>query len=57
MFIYLDTLITGKNEIIEEIRIIIAAGNRYYYRLQHLFKSRAEQNVKHDPQLKIVKLC
>jgi hypothetical protein len=39
-FKYLGSLITKKNEIGEEIKMRIAAGNRCYYGLQHLFRSR-----------------
>jgi hypothetical protein len=44
-FKYLGSLITKKNEIGEEIKMIIAAGNRCYYGLQHLFRSRTVRGI------------
>jgi hypothetical protein len=44
-FIYLGSLITKKNEIGEEIKMIIAAGNRCYYGLQHPFRSRTVSRI------------
>lgn len=39
-FKYLGTLITQNNEIQEEIKTRIQAGNRYYFGLSMMFKSR-----------------
>jgi hypothetical protein len=44
-FKYLGSLITKKNEIGEEIKMRIAAGNRCYYGLQHLFRSRTVSRI------------
>jgi hypothetical protein len=38
-------LITKKNEIGEEIKMRIATGNRCYYGLQHLFRSRTVSRI------------
>jgi hypothetical protein len=38
-------LITRKNEIGEEIKMRIAAGNQCYYGLQHLFRSRMVSRI------------
>lgn len=38
------TLIDPKNEIIEEMKPRISAGNRPYCSLNHMFRSRAENN-------------
>jgi hypothetical protein len=43
-FKYLGSLITKKNEIGEEIKTRIAAGNRCYYGL-HLFRSRTVSRI------------
>lgn len=39
MLKYLGALITRKNEITEEIKVRIAAGNQCCYGLKHIFKS------------------
>jgi hypothetical protein len=45
MFKYLDALITGQNEITEEIKVRIAAGNQCCYGLKHICKSRTVSRV------------
>jgi len=40
----LGKLIDSKNEIIEEIKPRISASNRPYCSLNHIFRSRAENN-------------
>jgi hypothetical protein len=40
MLKYLGALITGKNEIAEEIKVRTAAGNQCCYGLKHIFTSR-----------------
>jgi hypothetical protein len=52
-FKYLGSLITKKNEIGEEIKMRIATGNRCYYGLQHLFRSRTVSRI---DKLKYTKL-
>jgi hypothetical protein len=42
---HLGSLITKKNEIGEEIKMRIAAGNRHYYGLHHLFRSRTVSRI------------
>jgi hypothetical protein len=44
-FKYLGSLITKKNEIGEEMKMRIAAGNLCYYGLQHLFRSRTASRI------------
>jgi hypothetical protein len=44
-FKYLGSLITKKNEIGEEIKMRIAAGNQCCYGLQHLFRSRKVSRI------------
>jgi hypothetical protein len=45
IFKYLGSLTTRKNEIREEIKMRIAAGNRCCYGLQHLFRSRTVSRI------------
>jgi hypothetical protein len=44
-FKYLGSLITKKNEIGEAVKMRIAAGNRCYYGLQHLFRFRTVRKI------------
>jgi hypothetical protein len=42
---YLGMLINSKNETGEEIKSRIAAGNRCYYSLKHIFRSRTMSKI------------